>query len=268
MLPKRLRVRRLVHLVFEAVSSLTKGGRVGSKKTDTVHELAKSVGKGAAAAAVTSGGSLAAVGVGALAGAAGHVASTTLEQILKGIARARGVDGPLGEATLVELEERGPELEAKLTRLLEVAGDDQAKRARAVASFEALIHAWMKAGRRAADDRKRRILMAALVSGLDEDAYREGLALAILERLERLDYGAIRLLARLDEERPGSDDIASNSESLDGFHADCLAAEGLARCRRPVSHDKWRVTELGKVALRFVGEELQSHMREEGGDAE
>lgn len=231
---------------------------MGSKK-DQAHELVKAAAKGATAAGVATGGSITAVGVGALAGAAGHIASATLDQIREGIARSRGVDGPLGEATLVELEERGPELEAKLTRLLEVAGDDQAKRARAVASFEAMIHAWMKASRRAADDRKRRILMAALVSGLDEDAFREGLTLTILERLERLDYGAVRLLVGVQK---AEGDRRRLQKATEGEFSGHFAKE--LRSQDLLETHSMQVTPLGRRALRFVGEELQNHMREEG----
>lgn len=234
MLPKRLRLRRLVHLVLEAVSPLTKGERMASKKADAMHELAKAAAKGAAAAGVTSGGSLAAIGAGALAGTAGHVASTTLDHIRQGIARARGVEGPLGEATLVELEERGPELEAKLARLLEVAGDDLAKRARAVASFEAMIHAWMKASRRAADDRKR---------------------------LERLDYGAVRLLHALDAVSKHSwldqHNVLGSHEHSDFFESQLRGERFLP------GNDGLVPTSLGLAALRFIREELQNHMREE-----
>lgn len=232
-------------------------------KKDQGHELVKAAAKGAAAAGVVSGGDITAVGIGALAGAVGHVASATLDQVREGIARSRGVEGPLGEATVVELDERAPELEAKLARLLEAAGDDQAKRARAVASFEALIHAWMKAGRRAADDRKRRILMAALVSGLDEEAYREGLALTIIEHLERLDYGATRLLVRVSEGDGDSDKLAAAMAETDM----CGHFHRLLKDSKLITHDGGRVTPLGRRVVSFIHKELQDHMREDGGDA-
>lgn len=230
------------------------GTNEGSRGSDVASAVVRSV----AAAGATSGGNLVAMGVGALAGAAGELAVQAFKQIRTGLARDRGVEGPLCQATLTELEEHRLELESKLETLLDQAGDEPAGRARVLGSFEALIHAWIRASQRAADDRKRRILMAALVSGLDEDAYREGLQLTVLDALERLDYGAIRCLSMFTNDVQEVRRITVGS--LEAHHARTLESLGLIARK---SSGIFVEAELGRVLLRFIHEELQDHMRSE-----
>lgn len=234
-----------------------------SKQKSPAGEAVDAAVKGAIGGAITHAGDPYAAGLAAVGAVAGQIATKAVAFARESIQRRRSTDALLGVGSVVELDEHTPEIEAKLARLIESAGNDAGARARAIGSFEAMLEAWMRASHRAADDRKRRILMAALVSGLDEDAYREGLALTILERLERIDYGAVRLLARVQEAHGDGRRLqkAMADEEFSGHFAKELRSQDL------LENHGLQLTPLGRRALRFVGEELQNHMREEGGDA-
>lgn len=228
------------------------------KKKSPADEAVDAAVKGAVGGAITHAGDPYAAGLAAVGAVAGHIAAKAVAFARASIQQRRSTDALLGVGSVVELDERATEIEAKLARLIEAAGHDEGARARAIGSFEAVLEAWMRASRRAADDRKRRILMAALVSGLDEDAFREGLTLTILERLERLDYGAIRLLGQLERARDSNEAAAvMRANDLSGHFLKELRGCDLL----PPSASS--PSPLGLRVLRFVREELQNRMRED-----
>ena len=133
---------------------------------------------------------------GGAGGAGGELAKAAAESL-------RGATARLEEAVerekAAELERIGPELSAKLDRLIEEVGD-----ARAVASdVAATMHAWSRAWDRTGHAKKRRILMASLLKSFDREAYEEGLTLRLFRILEELDYPEIRFLATEFELRDG-----------------------------------------------------------------
>lgn len=232
-----------------------------SKKKTPAGETVDAALKGAIGGAITHAGDPYAAVLAAAGAVAGHVATKAVAFARASIQQRRSTDALLGIGSVVEFDERTPEIEAKLTRLIEAAGDDAGARARAVGSFEAMLEAWIRASRRAADDRKRRILIAALASGLDEESYREGLALSVIEALERLDYGAVRMLRDLHTFEEANDAASTNQymrRELTDYFRDQLHDAKMLEARGA------RTTAFGRVALRFVHEELQNHMREEG----
>ena len=158
----------------------------------------------------------------------------------------------LDEAMRIEREELKPELDAAGATLLEE--DKDARPAEVAAAMAAGVHAWEKARRRCANGQQARLIRAALLHGFDPEAYREGMALIVLDVLEGLDYPDIRALKNFAKlASSGSPRKNLNAASLDWFHAERLKSRGLVVLNgMKVS----QVTELGMKVLKYVESEL------------
>lgn len=152
--------------------------------------------KGAFAGGATTGpaGIIPGAGLGVLAGGG----ASAIEALVSGL-KGTGADR-LDDAIIAEAAAAVEEVESELIANLE-ARVAEGGQAHIAGNAAATANAWWKAWRSTPDDKKRRLLMAALVNAFDKDTYEEGLAMRLLSIVSELDYGELYLLKVL-VERP------------------------------------------------------------------
>ncbi|MCZ7681536.1 MAG: hypothetical protein M5U28_23165 [Sandaracinaceae bacterium] len=211
---------------------------------------------GAAGGAVTGPGALVGAGVGFVGGTAGELLKAAVEKF-------EGATDRLERAAEHEkaraLEDAVPELAARIERLRAQIEDERDL----VSNLRALLHAWSRAWDRSGDSKKHRVLMAALVKGLDRESYKSGLTLRLFRILEDLDYPEIQFL-RTAFAKPGMglvpnlrglQDTAPSRDSETREHLERLAAHRLVCWTESVASDDAK--SIARTARRtWLGEQL------------
>lgn len=159
-----------------------------------------------------------------------------------------------------DLQGVAPELEQKLQDLVD---DPDVDTGNLSSSAATVANEVLQAYARTADARKKRILLAVLVSAFDKDAYEEGLTVGLLRILDVLDYGDLRLLQAL-ADQGGTLRLTSktfDAGTLEREHARRLQTQNLITLEEKLSARlasasqftaNVTITELGSRMLRLV----------------
>lgn len=225
---------------------MTKGGGESDKSKAVEEKIRAALAAGAASAATAlPAGPEAAATAGALA-TLGHGVYDYFSSLSSGTRRLQEM------AEAEDLRELGPEI-AK--RAQELVDDGVADEGDALGATAAVLNAWQRARGRCAAGHHSRLIAAAALHHFDPEAYKEGMALIVLEVLEGLDYPDIRELRRWAGHAPGSGPSRHQmkSGSLEYFHAHRLYERGLLQLNGMRVNG---ITELGLKVLEYVQSEL------------
>lgn len=199
---------------------------------------------------------LAAGGIGFLAGAGSKAVSMLITRWTKPwerIAEVVGVD----EAAAIE--SMRPELEPRIEVLREEFNENELG-----SGTTAIFASWLLAWRSTPDDKKRRLLKAALPNAFDKKAYEEGLGVRLFKIMQDLDYGELYYLSRIAEHSEAFKEkartIPANPDGLLADHlvrlseARLIVARGLNRTRYDILDDPniIKCTELGQRLAALI----------------